>query len=102
LLAGVKGTRLHKTLGWAWVIAMGTTAVSSLFIRVLNPGHFSLIHLVSGYTIIALPMAVAAIKRRDVKAHRRLMTGLFTGGLVIAGAFTVLPGRLMWTILFGT
>ena len=29
------------------------------------------------------------------------MRGLFAGGLVIAGAFTLLPGRLMHRLLFG-
>lgn len=33
LMMRVKGTSLHKTLGWTWVVAMGVTAVSSLFIR---------------------------------------------------------------------
>jgi uncharacterized membrane protein len=101
LLLRVKGTRLHRVLGWTWVIAMGTTAISSLFIRGLNHGSFSLIHLLSGWTIIALPMAVWAAKRHDVKRHRYAMTGLFVGGLVIAGALTFIPGRLMWNVWFG-
>lgn len=100
ILIGVKGTALHKALGWGWVVAMATTAVSSLFIKVINPGHFSLIHLLSGWTIIVLPMAVAAIKRGNVTMHARTMTGMFTGGLIIAGLFTFAPGRLMWSVFF--
>ena len=98
LLIGVKGTRIHKTLGWVWVVAMALTAVSSLFIRQTNHGSFSLIHLLSGWTIVALPMAVYAIKRRNLRMHRRMMTGLFVGGLIIAGLLTFLPGRLMWSV----
>lgn len=101
LMARVKGTALHKLLGWTWVLAMGTTAVSSLFIRELNPGHFSFIHLLSGWTIVGLPGAVYAIKRGKVAAHRRAMTGMFVGGLLIAGLFTFIPGRLMWSVFFG-
>lgn len=101
LLAGVKGTGLHKRLGWIWVAAMALTAISSLFIKVINPGHFSFIHLISGWTLIALPMGIFAIKRRDVRRHRRTMTGMFVGGLVIAGLFTFLPGRLMWHVFLG-
>lgn len=97
----VKGTTAHKLLGWTWVIAMGTTAVSSLFIRTINPGHFSFIHLLSGWTIVGLPAAVYAIKRGKVAAHRRAMTGMFVGGLLIAGVFTFLPGRLLWTVFLG-
>lgn len=101
LLAGVKGARLHRTLGWTWVLAMGTTAVSSLFIHHINPGGFSLIHLLSGWTLIALPMAVFAARRHRVKAHRRGMTAMFVGGLLIAGVFAFVPGRLMWAVFFG-
>ncbi|UAL11078.1 DUF2306 domain-containing protein [Caulobacter segnis] len=101
LMLRVKGTTLHKLLGWTWVLAMGTTAVSSLFIQVINPGHFSFIHLLSGWTIVGLPGAVYAIKRGKVAAHRRAMTGMFVGGLLIAGAFTFLPGRLLWTVFLG-
>ena len=101
LLAGVKGSGLHKGLGWTWVAAMTLTAISSLFIRTINPGHFSFIHLISGWTLIALPMAIVAIKRGKVRQHARNMTGMFVGGLLIAGLFTFLPGRLMWRVFLG-
>lgn len=101
LLAGVKGTALHKRLGWTWVIALGATAVSSLFIPVLDPGRWSVIHLLSGWVLIALPLGVVAIRRGNVERHRRTMTGLFIGGLLVAGLFTFAPGRLMWNVFFG-
>lgn len=101
LLAGVKGRPLHRALGWAWVVAMMTAAVSSLFIRMLNHGAFSYIHLLSGWTILALPLGVAFARRHKVRLHARLMTGLFTGGLVLAGLFAFMPGRLMWRIFLG-
>lgn len=101
LLAGVKGDRLHRALGWTWVVAMGTTAISSLFIRQINAGGFSFIHLISGWTIVALPMAVYAARRHKVADHRRAMTGMFVGGLLIAGSLAFLPGRMMWTMVFG-
>lgn len=101
LLVGVKGTRWHRILGWSWVAAMAVTAISSLFIHRINPGGLSVIHLLSGWTIISLPMAIYAIRRGRVQAHRRAMTGMFVGGLIVAGAFTFLPGRLMWAIFFG-
>lgn len=96
-----KGTGFHKTLGWTWVIAMGTTAVSSLFITGLNGDAYSFIHLLSGWTIIGLPMAIYAIRNRKVEAHKRAMTGMFVGGLLIAGALTFLPGRFMFEFLLG-
>ncbi len=101
LMIGVKGSALHRTLGWAWVVAMATTAISSLFIHEMNHGAMSWIHLLSGWTIIALPIAVYAARRHKVSLHRRFMTGLFVGGLIVAGGFTFLPGRLMWRVFFG-
>lgn len=101
LLAGVKGTALHKALGWTWVAAMMVAALGSFFIKVVNPGHWSLIHVLSGWVAIGVPMGIAAIKRGNVRAHRRMMTGQFIGGLIIAGVFTLAPGRLMWNVFFG-
>ncbi|HZV84525.1 MAG TPA: DUF2306 domain-containing protein [Brevundimonas sp.] len=100
-LVGVKGTGVHRVLGWSWVVAMLTVAGSSFFIRQINPGAFSWIHLLSGWTFIAVPMAVVAIRRGRVKGHARGMAGAFVGGLIIAGAFTFTPGRLMWELFFG-
>lgn len=101
ILLRPKGRGLHKTLGWTWVIAMAVTAVSSLFITGLNGGFYSFVHLLSGWTIISLPMAIFAIRNRKVQAHRRAMTGMFVGGLVVAGALTFLPGRVMFEMFVG-
>ncbi len=100
-LVGVKGTGVHRVLGWSWVVAMLTVAASSFFIRQINPGAFSWIHLLSGWTLIAVPMAVVAIRSGRVKGHARGMAGAFVGGLVLAGAFAFTPGRLMWEMFLG-
>lgn len=96
-----KGRGFHKALGWAWVVAMGTTAISSFFITGLNGSNLSFIHLISGWTVVALPMALFAIRNKRVMIHRRIMTGLFLGGLVFAGALTFIPGRLMYDLFLG-
>ncbi len=101
LMIGVKGSALHRGLGWTWVIAMALTAISSLFIHEMNHGAMSWIHLLSGWTIIALPIAVYAARRHKVALHRRFMTGLFVGGLIVAGGFAFIPGRLLWRVFFG-
>ena len=100
LLSGVKGTGLHRALGYSWVAAMGVAAVSSFFITGLNGHNYSFIHGISAWTVIALPMAVAAARRKKIRQHARGMTNAFVGGLLVAGLFTFLPGRLMWTIFF--
>lgn len=95
-----KGSRLHKALGWAWVIAMAATAGTS-FIRELNPGGFSFIHIISGWTMVALPLGIYAIRRRNVLGHRLTMLGLFFGGSLVAGLLTFIPGRFMYQLFFG-
>jgi len=42
-----------------------------------------------------------AAHRHDVLHHRKRMIGLFVGGLVIAGLFTFVPGRIMHAVAFG-
>lgn len=101
ILLRPKGRGLHKALGWTWIVAMGTTAVSSLFITGINGNAWSIVHLLTGWVIIALPMAIWAIRNRKVEAHRRAMTGMFVGGLIFAGALTFIPGRLMFETFFG-
>jgi uncharacterized membrane protein len=101
LLVGPKGRRLHRVLGWTWVALMATVAISSFLIRGLNGDAFSWIHLLSGWTLVALPMGVAFARRHKVAPHRQTMTGIYVGGLLVAGAFTFIPGRLMWRLFFG-
>jgi uncharacterized membrane protein len=101
ILLQPKGSRFHKTLGWAWIAAMGATAISSFFITGLNGNNLSFIHLISGWTVVALPMGLFAIRNRRVVMHKRVMTSLFVGGLVVAGALTFIPGRLMYQLFFG-
>jgi uncharacterized membrane protein len=96
-----KGQALHRTAGWIWVVLMATTAFSSLFIVGLNGDVWSLIHLLSGWVLVTLPLAVFAARKHRVSIHRRAMTGMFVGGSLVAGGFTFLPGRLMWALLFG-
>jgi len=51
--------------------------------------------------LATLPLAVLRARRHEVARHRSAMIALFTGALVIAGAFTLLPGRIMHAVLFG-
>ncbi len=101
MLSAAKGSRAHRVVGWASVVLMMTTALSSFFIRELDPGKLSWIHILSGWTAIAAPIGVWAARTHRVLLHQRFMTGIVVGGLVIAGGFSFLPGRLMWRVLFG-
>lgn len=101
MLARPKGDRLHKMIGWSWVVLMMTTALSSLFITGINGDFYSFIHLISGWTLIALPMAIYLVRQGKVRQHAQTMVGLFVGGMLIAGGLTFLPGRLMFEMFFG-
>ena len=101
-LAAPKGTLPHRTLGWIWVILMLVVAGSSFWIHQIQlVGPWSPIHLLSIFTLIMLPIAVWRARRHRVADHRRIMTMTFVGALVIAGLFTLLPGRIMHAVVFG-
>jgi uncharacterized membrane protein len=100
--AAPKGTMPHRVIGWSWAALMLAIAVSSLFIHLLRIwGPWSPIHLLSILVLVTLPAALWAAHRHEVGWHRRAMTLLFLGALVIAGGFTLLPGRIMHAVVFG-
>jgi uncharacterized membrane protein len=100
-IAGPKGTTTHRILGWGWVAIMLTVAISSFWIQGMKQfGNFSWIHGLSILVLIMLPLAVLAARRHRVSAHKKTMISLFLGALVIAGLFTLLPGRIMHDVLF--
>ncbi len=68
-----------------------------------NPtlGALSPIHLLAIFTLAMLPIAVLHARRHRVHQHRIAMLSLFFGALVIAGLFTLFPGRIMHTVVIG-
>ena len=101
-LSGPKGTGVHRTLGWLWVVLMLVICISAFWIHQLRLwGPWSPIHLLAIFTLVMLPLAVWAAHRHAVDRHRRAMTGLFAGALLIAGLFTFVPGRIMYKVVFG-
>jgi uncharacterized membrane protein len=102
-LSAPKGTMPHRAIGAVWVLLMVVVAVSSFFIHTIRLwGPWSPIHLLSIFTLGTLPLAVWYAHRHDVPHHRLAMISIFTGGLVIAGLFTLVPGRIMHAVLFGS
>lgn len=100
MLLRPRGDRLHRQLGWVWNGAMLLTAIDSLFIHVTNPGGWSFIHILSGWTIIQVPVIVWTARRHDVKRHRSAVRGMVFGALLIAGFFTFPFNRLLGHWLF--
>ena len=101
-LVAPKGTLPHRTLGWIWVALMAVVAVSSFWIHQIRcsaPGARSICCRSSPWSM--LPLGVWRAHRHDVSGHRRVMILIFSGALVIAGLFTLLPGRIMHAVVFG-
>ena len=100
--AAPKGTLPHRTVGWVWVLLMVSVAISSFWIHQIRlVGPWSPIHLLSILVLITLPLAVWRAHRHQVREHRRGMIAIFSGALVVAGLFTLLPGRIMHAVVFG-
>jgi len=51
--------------------------------------------------VVMLPFAVWKAHTHQVASHRRIMMYLFLGALVVAGLFTLVPGRIMHKVVFG-
>ena len=101
-LTAPKGTLPHRTVGWIWVVLMLAVAASSFWIHQIKFwGPWSPIHLLSIFTLVMVPLGVWFAHRHRVANHRRVMTGLFAGALLVAGLFTLLPGRIMHAVIFG-
>ena len=97
-----KGTMRHRTIGYFWAALMMLVAGSSLWIH-QNPmvGQFNVLHLLSIWVLIAVPLIVWHAHRHRVSRHRGGMISLYMFGLIGAGLFTLLPGRIMHTVVFG-
>lgn len=101
-LLAPKGTLPHRRLGWLWAALLATVAATSFWIHEIRLwGPWSPIHLLSVLTLVALPAALYAARRHRVARHRRGMLLLFFGALVVAGAFTFYPGRILYRVVAG-
>lgn len=101
MLVARKGGKRHRLLGRVWLALMVATAIASFFIRHMNDSSFSPIHLLSVLTLVGATRVIATARRGDFQAHRRTVTSLFAGSLIVAGLFTFVPGRLFWLWIFG-
>lgn len=97
-----KGGRSHRLLGRTWVGLMAIVALSSFAIfeiRLLGP--FSPIHLLSLLTLGTLVVAIQAARAGNIQRHKQALASLYGFGLALAGAFTLVPGRILHQVLFG-
>ncbi|EFL88548.1 transmembrane protein [Ahrensia sp. R2A130] len=101
-----KGDGRHKLWGRCWVVLMAVVAISSFWIVEIMDGGFSPIHLLSIYTLSSIAIGVYSIrfgKRTPaaIERHRDALQGLYAAGIMVAGAFTLMPNRLLGRLTFG-
>ena len=93
-LVSEKETPQHRMVGWFWLIIMIFVTIPSFWIREINEGDFSWIHLLTIWTIISMGIAIISIKKGNVRTHAGFMVGTMVGA-VIAGGFAMMPGRFI-------
>jgi len=104
-----KGSPAHRVAGALYLTLMLVSVISAVFIDAfilpwLKVGGFTLgpIHLLVIYTLLGVGQAVLALQRGDYARHGAAMRGVFFGGLLVAGAFTLIPGRIIYRMIFGS
>jgi uncharacterized membrane protein len=87
-------------LGMVWVLMMLATALASFTIRTSSNGSLSIIHILSFWTVIQVPIIFWSARTHNVLRHRSSVRGMVFGALLIAGFFTFPFNRLLGRWLF--
>ena len=100
-----KGARRHRAVGYVYLSLMTITAITVLWIHQIPAIDivygFGPIHIFSLVTLSGVVGALRGAWTQNIKMHRRSMLGVYIGGLLIAGTFAFLPGRIMHAMVFG-
>jgi uncharacterized membrane protein len=101
-----KGAPLHRALGFVYLALMTFTAITTLWVHRLMPdGPFfglSPIHLLIPLTLWAVYNALQGARLHDIPRHKNAMLTLYIGGILVAGGFTFVPGRILHAVVFGS
>jgi uncharacterized membrane protein len=104
IVVSKKGSNLHKLWGKVYALLIFFSSLMSLFLEAhVGPtwlDHFGYIHLLSALTIATVPYSLWQLKRGRLISHKRSMQFLYWTGLMIAGAFTLYPGRYLHGHIF--
>lgn len=105
LFAMRKGEPIHRKLGAVYMVLMLFTAAITLFMPALvGPrlfNHFGFIHLFSFLTLYTVPSSFISIRKGEIRDHEIGMILLYCGAIILAGGFTLMPGRYLHNLLFG-
>lgn len=95
---GAQRPALHRAAGYAFVLLMLGTALSAMFMRdfrLPNVAGFTPVHLLIPTTLGSLGLSFWHLAHHRIDWHRRIMRILYFGACLVAGVFTLLPGRLL-------
>jgi uncharacterized membrane protein len=96
-----KGTIPHRVFGYVWVTLMVCAAVTAIFIREINQGGFSWIHILIPITLFGVVELSVRARRGLIGKHRTAALVMFFAALLIPGAFSFMPGRIMLEVVAG-
>jgi uncharacterized membrane protein len=100
-----KGAPFHRAVGYLYLGLMTVTSIAALFVQSLMPNGpffgFSPIHLFVPLTLFGVVGALRGAWTHNVAMHRSSMISVYVGGMLIAGSLTLLPGRVMHSVVFG-
>ncbi|HEX2199416.1 MAG TPA: DUF2306 domain-containing protein [Burkholderiales bacterium] len=99
IMLKTKGASAHRMLGRWWVASMSVAALSSFWLTGISAG-WSVIHLLSIWTLVAMALAIRFVRQGKVKLHRRFMVGTFLG-LAGAAVGALMPGRRLFAFFWG-
>lgn len=100
MMIGVKGQRFHRIAGWTFAV-LAVIAAFSAAVMGIEARRWAWIQLTIPFVLILLITGIMAARQHNVVRHRRLMRWQFYGSFVGAGLLTLLPGRLIWRLIFG-
>jgi len=92
-----RGDARHRLLGRTWAGLLLWTAVTSFWIRDINEGAFSWLHVLSVVTLVTVTLGVVNARRGNIQAHRGNMVGSWLGAVGAMLAATAIPGRMIPT-----
>ncbi len=96
--------KLHRAFGYAWVTLMVIAAVSALFIKAEVMPLFAgmgPIHALAFITLGMLALSFWFLAQGNINGHRKTMQNLYIGACLVAGSFTLLPGRFLGNLVWG-
>lgn len=96
--------RVHRAFGYAWVTLMLVAATSAIFIRdygLPNWNGYTPIHVLIPVAYFGLFGAFWFLFRGNINGHCKTMQNLYIGACLVAGGFTLMPGRYLGQLIWG-